>query len=110
MRRVQIGDILALAHAVAGRPDGRAQALRLCDEAHAAHAFCKRQGRLHPLWGNGSLMSRVHAAGGTMQADWGAQGLAALAVAAEAILLWRAAGLDCRAPRLYAKRDGQPKE
>ena len=30
---------------------------RMIQEADAADAFARREGRLHPLWGNGSLMS-----------------------------------------------------
>lgn len=107
MRRVLIGDLLALAGAVAGQPDGPQMALRLCHEAHAAHAYVKRFDRLHPLWGNGSLMSRVFAAGGRSQAHWGNAGLGALGIACSAVIKWRQVrgcreGLDCRAPCRYA--------
>lgn len=99
MRRVQIGDILALAGAIAGRPLPMAHALRLCDEAHAAHIHMKRLSRLHPEWGNGSLMSRIYADGIAMQADWSPQGVAALGLACEALTHWRVERFHCHAPR-----------
>lgn len=108
MRRVLIGDLLALAAAICGQPDGARRARRLCDEAHAAHAYTKRFDRLHPVWGNGSLMSRAFALGGRNQADWRGPGLEALTIACCAVLDWRQdrglrEGLDCRTPRLYAR-------
>src|SRR5574343_1157075 len=41
MRRVQVGDVLALAGAIAGQAKPFALALRLCAEAHAAHSYMK---------------------------------------------------------------------
>lgn len=49
MRRVQAGDVLALAGAISGRRDAVPVALRLCAEAHAAHSYMKRHRRLHPV-------------------------------------------------------------
>lgn len=103
MRRVQIGDILALSGMIAGQSEGAEVALRMCSEAHAAHAFAKRTGRLHPRWGNGSLMSRVFAAGGRVQADWSGAGVAALGTACAALAYWRAERLDCRGLRPCAR-------
>ncbi len=103
MRKLQIGDLLSLAGSLAGANEGLARGLRLCDEAHAAHAYCKRFARLHPLWGNGSLMSRLQSHGGTMQAEWGGAGLDALALACLTVRLWRAQRLDCRAARLCGR-------
>lgn len=102
MRRVQIGDLLALAGAVARQPADAGLAVRLCREAHAAHLYAKRFGRLHPHWGNGSLMSRVHASGGTMLAVWSPVAVAALRFACDGLALWRVERLDCRATRLCA--------
>ncbi|OOY12605.1 hypothetical protein BMG00_01780 [Thioclava marina] len=31
--------------------------MRLFDEAHAADLYRKRLGRLHPIWGDGTLMA-----------------------------------------------------
>lgn len=104
MRRVLAGDVLALAGVVMGRPDTVSIALRLCAEAHAAHAYAKRHHRLHPLWGNGSLMSRSHAAGGAMLSDWSPAGLVALSAACHALTLWRRERLDCPKRSLYGRR------
>lgn len=101
MRPVQIGDLLALAGAVSEQAGGPALALRLCCEAHAAHLYVKRFRRLHPLWGNGSVMSRALAEGGAMQADWSQSGLVALRIACDSLRIWRER-LDCHAPRLCA--------
>lgn len=109
MRRMQIGDLLALAGAVAGRPDAFRHALRLCAEAHAADLYVKRLGRLHPLWGNGSLMSRARAGGARMQADWSPAGVDTLRTACEAVQIWRER-LDCRGPRLCANIEPQHEE
>lgn len=61
MRRLLIGDVMAAARAILPAPPARRAALadRLLDEAHAAHLFCKRLGRPHPRWGDGSLMTRA---------------------------------------------------
>ncbi|AWB48933.1 hypothetical protein HYN69_10875 [Gemmobacter aquarius] len=102
MRRVQIGDLLALAAAVSGRPDAAALALHLCAQTHAAHLYVKRFRRLHPVWGNGSLMSRSFAEGTSLEADWSPDGLAALETACAAVSIWRER-LDCRAATLCAR-------
>ena len=104
MRQVQVGDVLALAGAISGHPDAIDAALRLCAEAHAAHAFMKRHRRLHPRWGNGSLMSRVYAAQGRMLSDWSETGILALTAACLALTLWRRQRLDCPKRRLYGRR------
>jgi hypothetical protein len=61
MRRCLAGDILAAARVVAAADPARRKPLAqsLIAEADAAHRYAKRKGRAHPLWGNGSLMSRV---------------------------------------------------
>ncbi len=65
MRQILLGDVTAAARALVTAPPGdRARLIRLwLDQAHMAHAFHKRIGRPHPLWGNGSLMARALAAG-----------------------------------------------
>lgn len=59
MRPILHGDVGNAARALlAVAPDQR-QSLcrRLIAEAEAADAHMRRTGRLHPLWGNGSLMA-----------------------------------------------------
>lgn len=102
MRRVLIGDLLALAGAVSEHPDAAARALSLCREAHAAHLYAKRFRRLHPTWGNGSLMSRCFAEGASLAPDWSPDGLAALEAACAAVTVWRKR-LDCKAIGLCAR-------
>ncbi len=59
-----IGDLRALAGAVAGRPEPeRRRAVRAAVErARAADAYRKRLGRIHPAWGNGTLVQACEAA------------------------------------------------
>ena len=61
MRRCLIGDIWAAAACVAACPEPQRDAFArlLITQADAAHRYAKRLGRAHPLWGNGSLMSRA---------------------------------------------------
>lgn len=59
MRRVLHGDVSAVACVLLLLP-GRARAValkRMLAEAEAADAYRIKHARLHPLWGNGSLMS-----------------------------------------------------
>ena len=56
MRRVHLADLLAAARFLAETPE--TSALRLLAETHAAHKYFRRFRVPHPLWGNGSLMSR----------------------------------------------------
>lgn len=53
-----IGDLLALARGIAlCTPEGqRAACHEAFDRAHVADKFRKRYGRLHPKWGDGSVM------------------------------------------------------
>lgn len=59
MRPVLHGDLSSVARALlAMSPDMRARALcRMIGEADAADAHVRRTGRLHRIWGNGSLMA-----------------------------------------------------
>jgi hypothetical protein len=59
MRRCLAGDILAAARVVAAADPARRKPLAQSLIAEAAHRYAKRKGRAHPLWGNGSLMSRA---------------------------------------------------
>ena len=57
MRPVQHGDVTAAACVLLALPaEARHSALwRMLAEAESADAFRRETGRLHPLWGNGSL-------------------------------------------------------
>lgn len=59
MRPILHGDVSTAARALlAVAPGQRADLCRcLIGEAEAADGHMRRTGRLHPLWGNGSLMS-----------------------------------------------------
>lgn len=59
MRPVLHGDVSNAARALLHVPRALRQDLcaRMLCEAEAADIYAQRQGRLHPLWGNGSLMS-----------------------------------------------------
>jgi hypothetical protein len=61
MRRCLAGDLIAAASAIAAADPATREALAqsLILQADAAHRYAKRLGRAHPLWGNGSLMSRA---------------------------------------------------
>ncbi|MCP5039078.1 MAG: hypothetical protein GY945_15905 [Rhodobacteraceae bacterium] len=59
MRRVLHGDVSAAACVLFLLPEDHRQAAlhKMLAEADAADAYRQCRGRLHPLWGNGSLMS-----------------------------------------------------
>jgi len=59
MRPVLHGDVSNAARALLNVPGQLRQELceRMIREADAADVYARREGRLHPLWGNGSLMS-----------------------------------------------------
>ncbi len=65
MRTITHGDVTAAARAVRGlsRDAQRQAILSLVEKAHAADRYRRRFGRLHPLWGNGSLMAAALGAG-----------------------------------------------
>ncbi len=59
MRPVLHGDVSCAARALLNVPDAMRRELcrRLVQEAERADQFVRRYGRVHPLWGNGSLMA-----------------------------------------------------
>lgn len=59
MRPLLHGDISNAARALLNVPQAMRGGLcaRMIDEAEAADEYAGSRGRLHPLWGNGSLMS-----------------------------------------------------
>lgn len=59
MRRVLHGDVTSLARVLLRVPPGRRAALcaRVLQEADWADRHVRRLGRVHPLWGDGTLMS-----------------------------------------------------
>lgn len=71
MRPVLAGDIFALANALLTVPPARRQEIcsRIIKEADWADKYRKRFHRLHPAWGNGSLMGRVGMAEGSLRAS-----------------------------------------
>ena len=56
-----MADLAATAHLLARWPAADRPALldRLLSQAQAADCFCRRFHRPHPLWGDGSLLSRT---------------------------------------------------
>lgn len=86
MRRVLIGDLIALADLLAA--GWRGDPVTLLAEAHAAHRFHRRTGRAHPLWGNGSVMARALAEG-CAAPPTGLPSLVGLERAVAAILQWK---------------------
>jgi hypothetical protein len=61
MRRILSGDLIAAAAVLAAAPiASRAELARqILAQTHAAHAYFKRFGRPHALWGDGSLLTRA---------------------------------------------------
>ncbi|MFV0513141.1 MAG: hypothetical protein ACK5MY_05850 [Jhaorihella sp.] len=59
MRPVLYGDVSNAARVLLRQPPGARPGLcaRMIREAEAADAHVLRTGRVHPVWGNGSLMS-----------------------------------------------------
>lgn len=59
MRNMLIGDALAAARALCRvAPERRLRRLfRMCWEADRANAYRLRTARMHPIWGDGSLMA-----------------------------------------------------
>ena len=101
MRRILVGDVLALAAYLASDP--KADAGQCLAEVHAAHRFARRFGHPHPHWGNGSLMSRLGPSGALLEVGFGAASLLTLARACQALADWKLRRwLVCPRPRLYA--------
>lgn len=95
MRRVLVGDLLALAQDLVMRPEQvrRTWALGYLDDAHVADVYRKKTQRAHPLWGDGSVMGRV-------LIGYGPRGVVdfsdpdfchAFSVGLEALAVWRSA-------------------
>lgn len=63
MRPVLHGDVVAAARALLPLPEAERPAAmaRLLAEADAADRYRRRMGRVHRLWGNGSLMAAAMA-------------------------------------------------
>jgi hypothetical protein len=61
VREFTHGDAVAAASALRVRPPETWEGwlVGYLDRAHAADRFRKRTGRVHPRWGNGSLMSAI---------------------------------------------------
>lgn len=61
MRRILSGDLIAAAAVLAAAPltERAALAGQILAQAHAAHAYFKRFGHPHVLWGDGSLLTRA---------------------------------------------------
>ena len=61
MRRILSGDLIAAAAVLAAAPMASRSALAadILAQSHAAHAYFKRFGRPHPIWGDGSLLTRA---------------------------------------------------
>jgi hypothetical protein len=59
MRQLLMGDLIAASRAVLVLPpDQRRQAIaKMLYHAHSADKFVKQTQKLHPQWGNGSLMA-----------------------------------------------------
>lgn len=92
MRRCLIGDILAAAAVCARAPaDDHADiAHQLIMQADAAHRYAKYHHKIHPVWGNGSLMARAMAEKRGVGADFGSvQFLEAMAVVTTALAHWK---------------------
>lgn len=61
MRRILPNDLIAAAAVLAAAPLAARAALarQMLDQSHAAHAYFKRFGRPHQIWGDGSLLTRA---------------------------------------------------
>ena len=93
MRAVMIGDLMALARGISGLPAAKrvSECLRAFDCAHVADKYRKRFGRLHPKWGNGSVMGfALLAYGGHRRHDLSDPAYcAAFEIVLKALRLWR---------------------
>lgn len=93
MRPIGLGDLMAAAGALAAvAPPARAALMaRLLAEAAAADAFCRREGRIHPDHGNGTLMAVALACPQAPLPPGARATLEVLAQTLEAVLAWPAA-------------------
>ncbi len=91
MRTVIHGDVVAAAMAVRTLPASLRgdEIIRYLDRAHAADAYRKRLGKVHPFWGNGSLASAVGRVPAAEPFLSDTQYLEALSSVFETLLDWR---------------------
>lgn len=86
-----LADLSATAQLLARWPAAQrpAELDRLLMQTHAADRFSRRFGRPHPLWGNGSLLSRALADAPVLSSPdhhyWASLSLVAAAIAARRI-------------------------
>lgn len=95
MQTIGLGDLAAAARALMAVHETRRAPLlrRLMDEADLADRFRRRQGRAHPVYGNGTLMSAALARPQAKPpANDDVEYLACLAQAIEAVLDRRGTG------------------
>jgi hypothetical protein len=88
-----IGDVMALARVLAlfAKPQHRAICRQALEKTHVADKYRKRLGRLHPRWGDGSLMGfSLRAFPRAGRDDFGDQAYCdAFQTALDALRLWR---------------------
>ena len=111
-----IGDVMALARGLSGMPADR-QCIA-CQQAflrtHCADKFRKRLGRLHPRWGDGSLMAfALLTYRGKRHQDLGNRAfLSALHAVLDQLLQWRqiqaARGETARRAGQVSQQQGHP--
>lgn len=92
MRALLHGDVTAAARAILLVPDAARRGLcrRMIREAHFAHAYMKRTGRAHRLWGNGSLLGAASLRPMAVEPRLGdAEYCACLEMVFHEIVLWR---------------------
>jgi len=109
MRPVGLGDLVAAARALAAVPRGQRRAVmaQMLSEAEAADTFRRREGRLHPRYGNGTLMAVALARPQGGRTPGEVQSLACLAQALEAVLCWSGGTAPAKIPGGWQKgRDG----
>lgn len=109
MRRILFGDLIAATDVAFALPGHDRLLVRLILEAHAAHQYHKRTGKVHRFWGNGSLMSRVGMLGLPKVCGWDGPRLLALARVCLALARWREGQpFATEGQRLYAEVKDKP--
>lgn len=105
MRPILIDDLLIAARAVAAlaAPERPARLAQWLCEAHWADLYRKRLARVHPLWGNGSLMARALREAGARGLRPDRAEIDTLAEVIAAVRDWRARGLCSADQRLYLR-------
>jgi len=93
MRSITHGDVIAAASALMSWPERSRRSLivRFLEQAHIADIYRKRTGRVHPVWGNGTLMAAVlqNRALPTEPSMSDSAYLNAVSIVIEALLSWR---------------------